>query len=125
MIPRDPLLRAGLLSLCFPLALVWDPLAFLLLVAIVWHILIALKPKPKEAPPLSVKIAQHHPYVGWYPMGAEIGGEAAAMGLVGDLPVWDDDEVSVNLNGSVAHLEFYDNTGVSPPEKPKTFTGIE
>ena len=63
---------------------------------------------------------QWHPYLGWVTSNEQIGGEAAALGLV-DLPTWSDDEVSVNINGHVAHLKHFENTGIEEDfEKPHT-----
>jgi hypothetical protein len=73
---------------------------------------------------LSSIIVAEHPYLGWVSGASRVGGEAAALGLE-TLPVWADGEVSVNINGSVAHLRHFPNMGIDANyQKPKTITQV-
>ena len=69
-------------------------------------------------------IVAKHPYLGWVSGASRVGGEAAALGLE-NLPSWSDDEVSVNINGSVAQLRHFPNMGIDTDyQKPKTVTQV-
>lgn len=116
-----PYVKAGLLVLLFPLALLWWPLNFALLAGVVYFIY-----KGQQQPSgahLAKIIVQNHPYMGWIPGDSTPGGEAAALGLE-KLPTWDDKEISVNINGSAAKLLYYPPYREVYETKPSTYTGL-